>query len=293
MAGISVILGMLLGTSVVMIITLCLLGLLVVSFLLGTIFMVIFLAAKARNGKRKKGFLIGSIICYIVALPLGILFAISAVEGDNAGTYKYKDNGVRAEYNEEQGELVLNGKRYIDFWSCNRELIQKGTPIASVETLESNDLQPIFQVENGAESDMLSFSRSQLDMARLFVLDSQLDKTKAYYKNLANYEFTAHYGDNIRGLESTADKAVKVQLDGGKCYPFIELSEAEDDLEKQYCPESYRAAEVDAISKDGLYEKTFTIIESEGKTYLAFDPYYCCPLPEELNTHLKEKLFGN
>ncbi|SDN25746.1 hypothetical protein [Acetanaerobacterium elongatum] len=287
MAGISVLLGM----SVIMFLVLCLLGLLIVSFLLGTIFIIIFSAKKARSGKRKKGFLIGSIICYTVALPLGVLFAVSAVEVNNAVTYKYTDNGVRAQYNEEQGELVLNGKRYIDFWSCDRELIRKGTPIASVKTQESNNLQPIFQVENGAGNDMVAFSRSELDIAKLFVLDSQLDTTKAYYKNLANFEFTVHYGDNIRGLESTTDKAAKVELDGGICNPFVELSEAEEDIEKQYCPESYRAAEVDAVSKDGLHERTFTIIKAEGKTYLAYDPYYCCPLPEQLNTYLLEKLF--
>lgn len=289
MAGMSVIFGM----SIIMIVLFCFFALIAVSFVLGTVLLVFFVV-KVRKGKKRISLLVGAIVCYLVALPLGIpIVGGAAVDLLNPDAQSvYQDNGVYGEYSEEQGELLLSGKRYVDFWSCNAELIEKGTPIASVETIQSNDLRPIFQVENGAGSDIVAFSKTELSMAELCVLDSQLEQTKAYYNNLANYEFTVHYSDDIRGLDSTVNQAVELQLDGAKCNLFVVLDNDED-IEKQDCPESYQAAEIHAVSKDGYFEKRFTILKSEDQTYFALDPYNCYSLPEELNGYLMGELFNS
>lgn len=300
MAGMSVLLGM----SIIMLLILCFFGLLILSFLLGTVFMIVF-AVRSRKGKKRKGFLIASIICYIIALPMGIIVVASAIDLHNEDVLNaYKDTGVYAEYNEADSKIYLNGRRYVEFWHASVDAVQKGTGIASVNTLQDaspfvktvyailgdSGLTPIYPIKNDAGSDMLSF-----DGMELFLPDSQLSETEAYYNNLANYEFSVSFSNDIRNSVSEADTSKPIALDGEKCNPIIALLEAEDseaeNIETQDCPASYQAAELDAVTKDGIGSKTFTIIKAGNQTYLAFDPYYCYPLPQELNAYLLKQLF--
>ena len=242
----------------------------------------------------------------IFSLVLGVLFlsyAVYRLSVFKTSTADGSDDAtIVTAYYDDDYNITMSGKRYVEFGYLSSQTAQSDMPIANLKETEfppnvfnkgienSYDETPLYSVSNGAKSDMIT------DGDTIYCEQSQLEQAKAYYNDLENYVF--HAANEEDWYDKTTNELPIIQIDG-KALSSMSALKSGTVMELQRVTPDQKIVYLVPVSRDGVIEKYYELLNQNGRLFLAYSEtyeydeavYVCYKLPDTLNAYLLDVLF--
>lgn len=277
-------------------------GICAISLLMGGVgTLIAYIIQKRRGGRLFRRF----ILIPVFSLVLGAVFISYSAFLTMALRTGNEDSAAPASltaYYDEDYNITLSGKQYIDIGYLSGQAILSEAPIANLrETAYSPDMfnkmlgdiyedTPLYSVTNETESDLIT------DGYYLYCEASQLELVKAFYNDLGNYIY--HRATEEEWYDYETSELPVIDIDGQRLNSMSAL-ESGTVLELRREIPVQEIVYLVPVSRDGVTEKFFELLHQNDRLFLIYSESYefdetvyaCFKLPDTTNAYLLDVLF--